>query len=431
MKSNNFKMDENISVLHRENSRLKNEISRLRATLLEINTSVSRVTSEMSSRSSKSPNLASQPNSKLLWNNDKKIDSKNSKSQTKPGNQSEKDVSYLKNKENYIEKSAKYYECTCILGKKFTSVKSAELAKKSIEKCKALAESNRKFDSNTIKNQNAPLQNLQKPPYKDPNSQNRNKNSESYLESSDSFPSSGRFPDSSNIFPQNSDFISQSSDRSKIFPQSTARSSQCTTNQQISPQEISSLSSSSKKIISYINPEHKNQDKPLLKSEFTVSKLRPNLEDYNQSSRGRPLMESFESYYQSEEDNLSKYGKCELSYIDYRKDHEIGSRRRERKMQEQIEGLKKENFILKLKIKKFCENNSNDKKNKKVQAVSARGRSYSRSTNRKSSANRSCISAISLRRKPCKLCTALLHKGLPTSFCRKHAKKSRVLANQS
>ena len=62
----------------------------------------------------------------------------------------------------------------------------------------------------------------------------------------------------------------------------------------------------------------------------------------NEKSHQR-LVDSFQSYYESEEENLEKFGKCQFSYIEYKKEHEQGARRRDRKMQEEIEKLRKEN----------------------------------------------------------------------------------------
>ena len=176
---------------------------------------------------------------------------------------------------------------------------------------------------------------------------------------------------------------------------------------------------------------------PELKQQLTLyaSKLSENLIASRLDSR--PLKESFDSYYESEEENISQFGKCELSYKEYREDHEAGARRQKRQMLEEIENLRKENSVLKCKIQELAKNSNGNiiKSNiKRTQFSSARGRTCSRSSNRSNNVHRStsirsnnmrrsCASLISLRKKYCKKCDALLSKGFSTSLCGKHGSK--------
>jgi len=155
------------------------------------------------------------------------------------------------------------------------------------------------------------------------------------------------------------------------------------------------------------------------------------------------LIDSFQSYYESEEENLSKFGKCELSYVEYKKDHEKGSRRREKQMAEEIESLRKENSDLKGKLQKVAGSKlRNAGKVANIQGVksivniksirnSARAEGIMKSaysvTPRPRSSSRlsgrsflTCNSFLSARRKHCRKCAALLAKGFSTIHCTKH-----------
>jgi regulator of replication initiation timing len=132
-------------------------------------------------------------------------------------------------------------------------------------------------------------------------------------------------------------------------------------------------------------------------------------------SKHARLLDSFQSYYESEEENLSKFGKCELSYIEYKKDHEKGARRKERKMQEEIEELRKENSELKLRLQKF--GLKTKEKSGPALSVTPRKRSSSRISQK---SFRTCRSSNSFRRKPCLKCVSLLAKGFSTAHCNKH-----------
>ncbi|CAG9310542.1 unnamed protein product [Blepharisma stoltei] len=77
----------------------------------------------------------------------------------------------------------------------------------------------------------------------------------------------------------------------------------------------------------------------------------------------RALKDSFDSYYESEQENLDKSGKCELSFHDYEKDHERGSRRKERNLLQEIESLRDENKKLRTVLKTSFSSNA-DKENR-------------------------------------------------------------------
>ena len=108
----------------------------------------------------------------------------------------------------------------------------------------------------------------------------------------------------------------------------------------------------------------------------------------------RPLLESFESYYESEEENIDKSGKCELSYLAYKVNHTRGSRRNSR--HSQISDLS-----LSTPKTSFSGN------------IGKSRRSSVKST--------STLDAIlNNRPKNCGVCDELLYKGLPSNRCRKH-----------
>jgi hypothetical protein len=66
------------------------------------------------------------------------------------------------------------------------------------------------------------------------------------------------------------------------------------------------------------------------------------------SLHDRTLQDSFESYYESEEENLSHKGKCQLSFAEYKQDHQKGTRRKEKELLlQEIENLRAENLKLK------------------------------------------------------------------------------------
>lgn len=155
------------------------------------------------------------------------------------------------------------------------------------------------------------------------------------------------------------------------------------------------------------------------------------------------LIDSFQSYYESEEENLNKFGKCELSYAEYKKDHEKGSRRKEKVMAEEIEMLRKENSNLKEKLQKVVRGkigktadvgkitkikdviNTKSIRSfphqgiilKTAYSVTPRPRSSSRLSGK---SFRTSSSFLSSRRKHCRKCTALLAKGFSTVHCTKH-----------
>jgi hypothetical protein len=142
----------------------------------------------------------------------------------------------------------------------------------------------------------------------------------------------------------------------------------------------------------------------------------------------RTLKDSFDSYYDSEEENLDRIGKCELSFMEYQQVPK-GERRKERSLSKWVEELKQENEELKQKLE-----------NRKVPKlkISKRKKSSRRSTSRGSlpttpnsrSSRRSKRSMHLLFNKSpsnrhihCKICTQLLAKGYSTWFCSKHGKK--------
>ena len=73
--------------------------------------------------------------------------------------------------------------------------------------------------------------------------------------------------------------------------------------------------------------------------------------------RERSLIESFESYYESEEENIDRQGHTELSYQTYKEEHQKGSRRREKDLAQQLEQLKLVNAQLHRQLKQLQKKN--------------------------------------------------------------------------
>lgn len=160
-----------------------------------------------------------------------------------------------------------------------------------------------------------------------------------------------------------------------------------------------------------------------------IKKIEKLNESYkNNENSHKRLVDSFQSYYESEEENLEKFGKCQFSYIEYKKEHEQGARRRDRKMQEEIEKLRQENSELKLKLAKVFDRN-HVVREKSAKSVTPRRRSTSRTSNKTEKSFRTCRSFNSFRRKHCVKCTALLAKGFSTSHCNKHKNKIQAGGN--
>ena len=113
----------------------------------------------------------------------------------------------------------------------------------------------------------------------------------------------------------------------------------------------------------------------------------------------RALLESFESYYLSEEDNIEGSGQAELSYLAYKHQHSKGSRRRRRSLLEHIVKLQIENSRLK----------------QVIHNTRPRSRSKRRTSTRRSSIRHANPRQRSTRRQPCRACA-----GLCQHACSKH-----------
>ena len=87
----------------------------------------------------------------------------------------------------------------------------------------------------------------------------------------------------------------------------------------------------------------------------------------------RGLLESFESYYESEEENLEKAGKCELSYAQYKNFHVRGSRRNSKMKTEENDSKRLQDDFLTYKCDD-CKHNHQEKtkiRNRKGSRVSS------------------------------------------------------------
>lgn len=121
----------------------------------------------------------------------------------------------------------------------------------------------------------------------------------------------------------------------------------------------------------------------------------------------RGLLESFESYYESEEENLEKAGKCELSYAQYKNFHVRGSRRNSK--------MKTEENDNKLVQDDFLASKCQDCKHDHQQKPKIRTRKGSRVS------SGSTLEELILRKFNCRVCDQFLYQGLPSSKCRKHS----------
>jgi hypothetical protein len=151
------------------------------------------------------------------------------------------------------------------------------------------------------------------------------------------------------------------------------------------------FSSSNKENALNLLKKVENQEKP--PARFFPSRKPAQSENFFLDERG--LLDSFESYYESEEENLDKNGKVELSYLQYKRNHEKGSRRRS-------------------KVQETLENKEEEKVKEKTRKISG---------NRKRSFKISNISVEDLvfRKANCRICDQFLHQGLSSTKCRKHS----------
>ena len=168
---------------------------------------------------------------------------------------------------------------------------------------------------------------------------------------------------------------------------------------------------------------------------------------HSEEENTRTLQDSFESYYESESENIEKLGKTELSYCCYKSQHEKGSRRREKTLMSEIENLRQENNRLRLQL---TGENKSSKTTEVQTTVRSKTQKRGRSKTRRRSKNRSKSKSISKQVTPrslsatrklsylgkktpklsltpsrtryCRLCDKLLSKGYSTAFCSKHGK---------
>lgn len=160
-------------------------------------------------------------------------------------------------------------------------------------------------------------------------------------------------------------------------------------------------------------------------------------------NKERTLIDSFNSYYDSEQENLDKEGKCELSFQIYESVHTKGVRRRERRLLQEIESLREENTRLRDKLhnelrakytlnllksennRRFADRNQIQKTKQK--SITPRGRQSSVSCKHlgfyRDYSSKLYRSLTPTRMKHCMNCTSLLSLGLSTSSCLKHINK--------
>ncbi|CAG9314418.1 unnamed protein product [Blepharisma stoltei] len=197
-----------------------------------------------------------------------------------------------------------------------------------------------------------------------------------------------------------------------------------------------------------------NSENTIKRSDLNTSTkktLQSNSESFSNEEIGRTLKDSFDSYYESEKENLDNEGKCELSYAVYENNHQKGSRRRERNLLKEIDILREENNRLReklhsefkakdtinlLKNRKTVRNEANNVNQKFLKrerrSITPRGRS------REKERDRSCkcfvpyrsVSAKSFKKysltptrsKHCSNCDSLLSLGVSTKECPRHMK---------
>lgn len=125
----------------------------------------------------------------------------------------------------------------------------------------------------------------------------------------------------------------------------------------------------------------------------------------------RNLLESFESYYQSEEENIDKNGKCELDYILYKSNHIRGSRREQRSKGSLTQ--------------MFTESNQTELATRctrtEASARSLKNSSLKSQSLHPSEPTKILRSLFSQRKNPCKTCDFLLNQGNKTTLCSKHS----------
>ncbi|OMJ82518.1 hypothetical protein SteCoe_16738 [Stentor coeruleus] len=125
----------------------------------------------------------------------------------------------------------------------------------------------------------------------------------------------------------------------------------------------------------------------------------------------RDLLESFESYYQSEEENIDKNGKCELDYILYKSNHIRGSRREQRSKESLTQMFTESNHG---ELPARCTRTEVSTRSLKNPSLKSQSLHPTKPT-------KLLRSLFSQRKNPCKTCDFLLSQGYKTTLCSKHA----------
>lgn len=136
----------------------------------------------------------------------------------------------------------------------------------------------------------------------------------------------------------------------------------------------------------------------------------------NKENTERPLADSFQSFYESEQENIENSGKAQLSYQQYKEEHQKGSRRRNMLLQLQI--LQNENSELNNKLTSLAR--SRTAKSVTPLRKSPALRTPKGATRTPRSVSVSSCSVTPRRNKHCKFCDVLLSRGYSTRGCTKH-----------
>lgn len=132
------------------------------------------------------------------------------------------------------------------------------------------------------------------------------------------------------------------------------------------------------------------------------------------SKEHKKLVDSLQSYYESEKPNLQITGKCKQNYINYKLNYSKCKKNKKNRLKREIRSLKKQNCCLKEKIQSLS-----SKKNKPNKSLTPNARWASRNSPNNTGRFKQCESSQTYR-KPCVECTDLLAYGLSSGHCIEH-----------
>lgn len=134
----------------------------------------------------------------------------------------------------------------------------------------------------------------------------------------------------------------------------------------------------------------------------------------------KKLVDSLQSYYESEQPNLQITGKCKQNYINFKLNYAKSKKTKKNRLKREIRSLKKQNCCLKEQIRSLS-----NKKCKSNKSLTPNARWASRNSPANTGRYKQCDSSQTYR-KPCVECTDLLACGLSSGHCIEHKWKTNI-----